>query len=208
MGKRIDLTGQKFGRLTVLRFHGQNRHNQATWLCRCSCGVEKVIQSQSLRNGSSKSCGCLRIDRGRALGKANRTHGKTHTGTYGTWRAMKRRCFEQTHKDFAYWGAKGITVCDRWLDFENFLADMGERPPKHEIDRIDPLRGYEPSNCRWVIARENVANRRNTRWLTISGVRRTLKEWCAISGVAYPTALMRLKRGWSEREAVFGKHST
>lgn len=139
------------------------------------------------------------------MGHANKTHGATHTGAYGSWRAMMRRCYETTHKDFQYWGAKGITVCDRWHSSSNFLADMGERPPGHQIDRISNTGNYEPSNCRWVTSSENVGNRRNTLHVTIGKVTRTLKAWCDISGVAYPTARMRIERGWSPKEIVFGR---
>jgi hypothetical protein len=132
--------------------------------------------------------------------RVTRKHGLSYAPEYRAWQTMRLRCLVPTNAAYADYGGRGITVCDRWKDSpENFLADMGPKPsPKHELDRIDNDRGYEPSNCRWVTRSENDRNRRSTVWVTFDGERRRWADLCEQFGVAGDTAKWRMKNlGWS-----------
>lgn len=197
----IDMTGHQYGRWTVLSRAENNRHNQPQWLCRCSCGTERVLRAGTLRSGDTKSCGCIYKDadfRRRKSDAATR-HGNACKGrkssTYLTW------CNLGTRKHHAKYN--GITVCDRWRSFENFLADMGERPsPAHTIDRIDNSKGYEPGNCRWATMKEQQNNRTNNRIITFQGKSQTLMQWSEQTGFPRKTISRRLDLGWSVEQAL------
>ena len=164
MSKKIDLRGQKYGKLTVLRENGRDKHNKALWLCRCECGNEVTVRGSDLRNERTTSCGCYQRERS---AEAHTTHGMSKTRLYRTWLDMLRRAgaikgaSEETKRTYQ---DRGITVCDEWLVFENFRdwALSHGYSDDLEIDRIDNDKGYCPENCRWVSRRENVNNRRNT----------------------------------------------
>jgi len=156
----VDLTGQRFGRWQVLALHPERKRQgryYAIWLCRCDCGSEGIVVASKLRSGWSKSCGCLRRE---TTVKRNTKHGLSHTRAYQVWRNMKVRCFNPRYRDYSCYGGRGITVCERWLILENFYADMGDPPPGMSLDRIDPDGNYQPGNCRWATAAEQIANRR------------------------------------------------
>src|SRR6476646_5999941 len=163
-----DITGQRFGRWNALRRGEDHRTPNGTikpmWWCRCDCGTERLVQSPDLRSGRSQSCGCFRIDEGRRRAKGNRD-----TAEWKVWCWMRQRCFDPKHKNYALYGGRGITVCERWLTFENFYADMGPRPtPKHTIDRFPDKDGpYAPDNCRWATWTEQQNNRSNNRHVLV-----------------------------------------
>lgn len=142
MSARIDITGQRFGRLTAIQFSHFDKSG-THWLFRCDCGSEKVIKGNVVRRGNSTSCGCLW-----------RPHSHKLKGiaspTYVVWMGMKARCGNPKATDYHLYGGRGIKVCQRWLKFPGFLEDMGVRPEGTQLDRIDNDKGYSQDNCRWV----------------------------------------------------------
>lgn len=152
------MIGQKFGRWLVL----SEAHKRKTYIdkynCICDCGVERQVLTNSLMRGLSKSCGCYHKD-------VIRTHGYDGTRTYKSYHAMRERCNNTNHLHYRHYGGRGITVCARWMEsFQNFLADMGERPDNMTLDRKDNDGNYEPSNCKWSTKREQENNKRNSSW--------------------------------------------
>lgn len=166
----LNLSGQRFERLVVLERRG-SKWGKSLWLCRCDCGGEALVTGNDLREARTSSCGCLRAESARrcgalADGTANIKHRGTldHPAEYHVWKTMRQRCMNPRNQDFAEYGGRGITVCERWNDFANFIADIGQRPSsKHSIDRKNNQGNYEPSNCQWATATEQANNRRPRR---------------------------------------------
>jgi hypothetical protein len=161
MPKLIDITGVRFGRLVAQRLSAMVG-GRAHWICQCDCGTERIVGVAWLRSGNTMSCGsCSKLGNQRA-----KKHGYSPKGqrtlTYNSWQAMKKRCFDPKTNGYRYWGGRGITICERWMQFENFLADMGERPEGTTLDRVDVNGNYESSNCRWATPIEQRANRQHS----------------------------------------------
>ena len=165
-----DISGQRFTRLLVVSFH-DSPNGTARWLCRCDCGRERIFAGANLRAGRASSCGCLTREFRRELATRKwrpgymisfkkPIHGMTGTRTYRIWKGMISRCRYVNEPRNRNYGGRGITVCERWHNFQNFLADMGEAPKGLQLDRINNDGNYEPGNCRWVTNRENSQNRR------------------------------------------------
>ena len=196
MSKKIDLTGQRFGKMTVLQEAGR-KNEEILWECACDCGNIKVVSGHSLKRGHTKSCGCSRIGLGA-------THGLTATPIYNVWVNMRKRCYSSYSTEFENYGGRGITVCGRWQNsFENFYADMKDG---YEIgltiDRIDVNGNYEPNNCRWATRLVQQNNNRRNRRFVVNGKEETLSNLCRIYSKNYSTVQKRLKLGWGIERAL------
>lgn len=194
--KLRDLTGQRFGHLTVLI-----RVPPRKWLCRCDCGKEIGVFTDNLTRNHTTSCGC---QKGAMISKSLTTHGKTESRIMHIWEGMKARCLNPNDDRFLDYGGRGITICDRWLEsFENFYADMGDPPDKCSIDRIDVNGNYEPSNCRWATQSQQCNNKRDTVRYFYEGEEHTLSEWATIKNVSHDRLRQRVhKLGWTFEKAI------
>lgn len=210
------MIGERFGRLTVLAEgpRAESTRKQRRWICRCDCGNERLVYVESLRRGLSKSCGCLSRETSAAILRARATHGHTRGGggkrtpTYGSWRAMVYRCTSPSDSSYWRYGAVGVTVCDRWRhSFENFLADMGERPAGMTLDRIDGAKGYELSNCRWATTKQQLANRKSVRLIEFGGRSMNITEWARELGISAQSIRARLEGGWPIEKALTAPRS-
>ena len=195
MPKFIDLTGKRFGRLTVVKYVDNDKHRNSRWLCLCDCGKEKIIIGQSLKSGATKSCGCSHIKHGHSKnGKVSKT--------YASWTHMIQRCIDSNYTNYHNYGGRGIKVCKRWREFKNFLEDMGEAPEGHQIDRTNNDGNYCKSNCRWVTSKINNRNKRNNHMITYGGKTQCLTDWAEEFDINYYALWSRLSRGWSTEKAL------
>lgn len=189
--KKLDLVGLKFGKLTVLsELKERNPHGKVLFHCKCDCGNEVNVIGTKLKNGWSKSCSCLQKETVKERSKTdNKKHGYCKTSIYNTYHAMISRCYNDKNESYQYYGAKGIKVCDRWLEsFENFLADMGEKPSEnHSIDRINVFGNYEPSNCRWADKLEQENNKTTNVLIEYKSQKYTISQLARILNINYHT---------------------
>lgn len=200
-----DRVGNRYGRLVVTGYVGQKTFSCGVktyyWNCVCDCGNTVVASFLNLRSGSSNSCGCLK----RELCKARYTeHGMKHTAEYRAWSALRTRCTNTNLPDYARYGGRGVTFCERWKSFQNFYADVGPRPsPLHSIDRWPNKDGnYEPGNVRWATDKEQARNTRNNRTITFAGFTFCAAEWAERLGMGVFTLYRRLNAGWSVEDAL------
>jgi len=153
MSAAKNLSDQKYGKLEVLFCEGANKHKQLVWRCVCECGKEVSVRGYCLTSGHTTSCGCIR--------QTNRNNaGASKRRSYSSWRCMISRCTNPKDKEYSRYAEKQVTVCDRWKEYRNFVADMGEPPPGMTLHRVDPYGNYEPSNCVWASAKEQARDRR------------------------------------------------
>lgn len=207
MPKALELTGQKFGRLTVVQRVENDKKGAACWLCKCDCGNEKVVQASQLKSGMTKSCGCLLRE---VSGARFFVHGLKHTRLYDVWSSIKARCFNLKNEHYKDYGGRGIKMCDEWKNdfkvFYNWSIANGynETAKKYEctIDRIDNNKDYAPDNCRWVTQKEQCNNKRNNHLITYNNETHTVMQWAEIIGIEYRILLNRInKYGWSIERA-------
>jgi hypothetical protein len=202
-----DLTGQKFGRLTVLELARKSASGKTRWLCECECGNTNIVQTGNLNSGHTKSCGCL-------LSDLVSTHGKSRDANfqkeYHAWERMRFRCLNENDPQFKDYGGRGIKICSRWDDFNLFLEDIGKAPTKgHSIDRIDNDGGYNPDNCGWSTRLEQSRNSRTSRNWTIKGKTfESLSHAAKELGVAQNTIAYWCGRHHLSKKAKIGCYST
>ncbi len=199
-----NLSNQTFGRLNVISRSGSDPKGKATWVCLCECGTEKIVTGQTLLDGSTKSCGCLNAEQKREICvKRNTTHGMRRTKEYAAWTDMNTRCTNPNSVKYPRYGARGISVCERWNKFESFFEDMGSAPSlKHTLDRIDSNGMYCIDNCRWATQSTQQNNRTNNRLITHNGETHTLQEWSKLTNIPRKTISNRIDRGWESAKAL------
>ena len=206
MSRIHDLTGQKFGRLTVVERAGSNARGRATWRCACDCGNSLVVVGSDLLTKQT-SCGCQRRE---TLAKFNAetktTHGMRYTRLYKEWRSMKNRCYCDSWEDYGNYGGRGIVVCPEWRDnFEAFRdwALVNGYQDNLTLDRVNVNGNYEPSNCRWATRKQQANNTRRSLYLEYNGEVKTAKEWADALGLNYNTLYSRITtKGWSIEKAL------
>jgi len=182
MGIWVDISGKRYGLLVVKEYLGGSK-----WRSICDCGGESVTVTNHLKSGNTTSCGCRKKS---VLGESTTKHGMAGTPTHRTWKAMRNRCNNPNTPRYKDYGGRGITVCERWDKFENFLIDMGERPEGMSIDRVDNNKGYSKSNCKWATGKEQRANMRDS--IIVNG--KSLTQIASKLGITYHAAYKRLKK--------------
>lgn len=197
-GRGFDRTGQRSGRLMVLRSMKASGHGTLYWECKCDCGTISYVVSGRL-NGQTQSCGCLTRE---AVSRAKRTLGLSKSPTYRVWRGMKQRCKNPRDQSYSDYGGRGISYDPRWERFEHFFADMGECPAGLWLDRRDNDGNYSKDNCRWATPMQQENNRRSNRIVEFRGERFTVAELARKTGQTHNRLRYRLNRGWSVEKAA------
>lgn len=199
MSKLIDLTGKKFGKLTVISKAESDKYGATRWLCECDCGNKKIVRGNGLKRGYVKSCGCIRVS------PPNTKHKESKTKLYQRWISILRRCESPNFPYYKDYGARGITVCEEWHDYLEFKKWVEETQPAgdYSIDRIDNNKGYSPDNCKWSNRKEQANNRRSNVSIEYQGETHNLTEWSQILGFDYKNVHNRMnKLGWSFEKAI------
>lgn len=201
-----ELTGKKFSRLSVLSFSRRGERRESFWNCICDCGNRVEVRATQLTSGRSRSCGCYLRE---WASEKFTTHGfckGERIPEYAIWCGIKQRVCDTNHERFSDYGGRGISICSRWLDFPNFLADMGSRPSDlHSIDRIDNNGNYEPTNCRWATDEEQANNKKSNRRFEIGGENLTYAQWGRRVGLRGSAIGERIAAGWTPEEAIMPK---
>lgn len=200
----MSLVGQQFGRWTVIGPRTEDDKGTVRWQCECSCGKIVDVCHTHLRGGKSVSCGCLRVEQ---IVDKFTTHGKSKTNTYSIWVGMLKRTVGK--KKVKNYSERGISVCEPWKVFENFYADMGERPSKkHSLERLDGDKDYSPDNCIWATRIVQNNNTRRNHYLTVYGKRQSVSQWVREVGVSKTTIAKRLKCGFPECSVLLPSQHT
>ena len=204
MGKFQDLTGQKFGRLTVIKRIENKRIGSrqiVQYACLCECGQEVKVTADHLRNGDTKSCGCLQKELAK---KRVQSHGQSNSRLYTIWSLMKARCLNSKNTGYVNYGGRGIRICKRWLNFESFYiwAISHGYNKNLSIDRIDNNGDYKPSNCRWTDMKTQCNNRRTSIIIEFENEKHTMKKWAEIKNIKYRTLARRFEKGWTIEDAL------
>lgn len=201
MSRMINLSGLVFGRLTASSLDENcDNSGQRHWFCDCICGNKTRVRASHLRGGKIKSCGCLANE----LASARlMSHGMYGSRVHRIWSGMLSRCENKNRKSYKNYGGHGVTVCERWHEFENFLADMGEpTTSRHTLDRIKTDGNYEPDNCRWATMLEQQNNRSNNVLVGHGGMEMTIPAWARHTGIPASSIRSRLGRGWTVEMAL------
>lgn len=197
----IDRTGKVYGYLTVLSFAGKNKLGQSNWLCRCECGVERVIFSGNLNNGHTVSCGCKK-----GILKHGENRNSHRTPEYQAMAGILQRCLNPKSPAFKHYGGRGITVCKEWnsmVKYQEFLSHIGRKPtPSHTVERIDNSKGYQPGNVRWATAGEQMRNTRRNIKVVIDGLEMCFKDACVKFSISPSAAKKRIRSGWPVELAI------
>lgn len=198
----FNLQGVRFGRLVVVSFNKTGDHGNI-WNCICDCGNIKTARAAKLRSGEVQSCGCLREENRKLQCQKRIKHSLSKSRIYSIWHNMLRRCNNKNRPSFKMYGGRGITVCNSWLNFDNFYNDMYDGYMSNlTLERIDNNEGYCKINCKWATVKEQSNNRRNNILVTINGVQRTLTEYVNLFDCNFGTVYSRLKRGWGYEDAI------
>jgi hypothetical protein len=195
IGKYKDITGQTFGKLKVVSV-AYKVNTKYCWNCICECGKAAIIEGNRLRSGKTKSCGCLRKTQ----------NGLSQSSIYNVWISMIHRCCNENSTGYKNYGARGISVCKRWINsFEAFYEDMGNKPDGLTLDRIDVNGNYNKDNCRWATTKVQSNNRRNTVFIEAFGKKQLILEWSKEKNIKEATLRARLKYGWSPEKILTRK---
>lgn len=195
-----NITGMRYGRLTVVEYVGKQKNGQSLWLCKCSCGKTVVKRKSALTCGVTKSCGCYRKERAAGL---NKTHGLSSTKPYSVWKNMVDRCRNPENKDFHHYGGRGIAVCKEWLTLEGFMGDMGASfKDGLTLERVDNSKGYCEDNCRWATRKEQSNNLRSNRMVTYNGETLTMSQTAEKYNVNYYLLRSRMQQDWPAGKAI------
>ena len=206
--KNIDISNQKFGRLTAIE-KSTNICGKTAWKCLCDCGNIAYVSTSNLTCNRIKSCGCIKQE---LLMRRNITHNQRHTRLYEVWKGIKQRCYNPKHRAYHNWGGRGIKMCEDWKNnFQSFYdwsyangyspENQKDEKNKLTIDRIDVNGNYEPSNCRWVKRSKQARNKRANKIISYRSEEHCLVEWCEYLNLNYPTIYSRLNKGWSVERA-------
>lgn len=205
MGHFIDITGEKFGRLTAIEHIKGCRGNPPKWKCICECGNITYVETNKLKSGHTTSCGCKLQEVKDSIANLNKTHGQSNTRLYQTWQNMRERCYSTKNKVYDYYGGRGIGVCDDWrYNFSSFYewAMQNGYNDKLTIDRIDVNKGYSPDNCQWVTMKQQCRNKRNNLYLDYNGESISMAELAERTGMNYSTLQDRIRRGFNLEKSL------
>lgn len=200
MPRLRDLTGYKFGRLTVVE-RVENKNGHVMWRCSCECGNEKITRADALLTSRTQSCGCFNREQS---AKVHTKHGESKIRLHHIWRKIRSRCSDTNNSRYMDYGGRGIRVCSDWDSYETFRQWALENGYRDDltIDRIDVDGNYDPTNCRWITNQEQQNNRRDNHYITYNGEKHTITEWARIYGLSENALVHRVQRGWDIERAL------